>query len=240
MRASSLSEALDLANEPGVVLADHAEAGGGLLVMPKDRCVVIMLRPEERAAIDGYRRSGFCGYLIKPLRRASVVLRVLAAAKMESADAVVPEDERIAPWLGEASQGGTAGARILLAEDNPVNAMLARTFLKREGCEIDHVTDGESAIAAASGTPYDLVLMDLRMPGVGGMEATRRLRAAGVSTPVVALTADAFEDDRLACLAAGMDDFVVKPLDRGALRRILGRWIKPRWTPAGTQVKLTG
>lgn len=85
---------------------------------------------------------------------------------------------------------------------------------------------------AVAATDYDLVLMDRRLPGLDGVAATRRLRAAGVTAPIVALTADAFEEDRRACLAAGMDDFLTKPLDPHALRALLGRVLSDRWTNA--------
>lgn len=88
--------------------------------------------------------------------------------------------------------------------------------------------NGEAALEALQREVFDLVLMDVRMPGLSGLEATRALRARGVSTPVVALTANAFEDDRRACLEAGMDDFLVKPLSPEALRAALGRWTGPR------------
>jgi CheY-like chemotaxis protein len=114
--------------------------------------------------------------------------------------------------------------RVLLAEDNPINALLARTLLEREGCKVDRVADGEQAVAAAVAGAYDLILMDLRMPGLSGVEAARALRAKGVAAPIAALTADAFDEDKRACLAAGMDDFLVKPLTQEALRDALKRW----------------
>ncbi|MGH6957453.1 MAG: response regulator, partial [Caulobacteraceae bacterium] len=123
-------------------------------------------------------------------------------------------------------------------EDNPINAMLARTLLRREGADTLHVESGEAALEAMAGGAYDLVLMDVRMPGMGGLEATRALRASGVQTPVVALTANAFDDDRRACLAAGMDDFLVKPLSPEALRAALTRWAGSGWTRRRRRAKL--
>ena len=108
---------------------------------------------------------------------------------------------------------------MLLAEDNPINAMLARTLLRARGLPRSTTSaTGEAALDALAGGAYDLVLMDVRMPGLDGLAATRGLRARGSRTPVVALTADAFEDDRRACLEAGMDDFLAKPLSPEALR----------------------
>ena len=129
------------------------------------------------------------------------------------------EDERLAPACA-------VGVRVLLAEDNPINALLARTLLEREGCAVEIASNGLDAFDAGKAGQHDLILMDQRMPGMDGVQAAKALRAAGVKTPIVALTADAFEDDRRACLAAGMDDFLAKPLETGALRGVLGRWAR--------------
>jgi CheY-like chemotaxis protein len=125
--------------------------------------------------------------------------------------------------------------RVLLAEDNPVNAMLATALLKREGCVVDRVSTGEEALAALARAPYDLVLMDIRMPVLDGLEATRIYRARGGVIPIIALTANAFEEDRRRCLEVGMDDFLSKPLDAAGLRAAVARW-----THAPTQAKLAG
>jgi CheY-like chemotaxis protein len=201
-----------------VILVDHALARGTrLLRRPPERRAIILLAPEDRALIGRYRRSGFVGYLIKPLRRASLAERVLIAAGAERAAAASVEDERIAA-------AAAPGKRVLLVEDNAINALLARALLTREGCEVDHAAGGEEAIAAVKVGAYDLILMDMRMPGMTGEETARTLRGAGVATPIVALTANAFEDDRHACLAAGMNDFLVKPMSPDALRAVLTRW----------------
>ena len=108
--------------------------------------------------------------------------------------------------------------KIFLAEDNPVNALLARELLRRRGHTVTEVTTGEGAIAACAKERYDLVVMDVHMPGLDGIEATRRIRAAEAAshaphTPILALTADALDAGRRACLEAGMDGVLTKPLD---------------------------
>jgi CheY-like chemotaxis protein len=245
IKAERLDEALAQTSDADVILVDQALAKPGQgLRPPAGRAAVVLLKPDERGRIARHRAAGFAGYLIKPLRRASLAARVLAAEgaiAVEGALAASPpaEDERVAPAAAPTAPAAP-GARVLLAEDNPINAMLARALLMREGCEVDHVADGAAALEALTRGAYDLVFMDVRMPRLSGMEATRALRARGVTVPVVALTANAFEDDRRACLTAGMDDFLVKPLSPEALRRALLVWTGPGWTAARNRAKLTG
>ncbi|HXQ12159.1 MAG TPA: response regulator [Caulobacteraceae bacterium] len=236
--AERLADALARTNEHDVLLMDQALAAKSrkLLRPPLKRAAIVLVKPEERGRIARLRAAGFAGYLIKPLRRASLASRVLAAEGTQGPHASL-DDERIAP-IEPAAPAAAAGARVLLAEDNPINAMLARALLVREGCEVEHVTDGEAAIEAVARGAYDLVLMDVRMPKLSGMQAARTIRARGFTGPVVALTANAFEDDRRACLDAGMDDFLVKPLSPEALRRALLRWTGPGWTEPGARAKV--
>jgi CheY-like chemotaxis protein len=186
-----------------------------------------------RARIPALRRSGFAGYLIKPLRRQSVATRLMAVldqAAPHPASGPI-EDERARLAAG-------SGARVLLAEDNPINAMLATALLEREGCTVDRARSGPEAVEAAASGAYDLILLDLRMPGMGGVEAARAMRRQGVRAPIAALTADAFEDSRRACLQAGMDDFLTKPLEPAALHGLLGRFLRSGFTDKSTDAKL--
>ena len=209
--------------EAPVTLVDHAEAAAAglpLAAPPEGGRGIVLLKPSERELIARYRAVGFHGYLIKPLRRASLVERVIAAATAGETVAprgLPPEDDRVLPVR-------YAGTRILLVEDNPVGALLARTLLRREGCVVETAATGDEAIAAMKRARYDLVFMDMRMPGMDGPAATRAIRAAGDRTPIIALTANAFAEDRQACLEAGMDDHMVKPLETEALRAALARW----------------
>ena len=115
--------------------------------------------------------------------------------------------------------------RVLLAEDNPVNQLLARRLLEDLGLEVVVVGDGQAALDAVASRQIDLVLMDCQMPVLDGQEATRRLRAAGHETPVVALTAHDGGEERKACLDAGMDGFLSKPFQPEQLRAELARWL---------------
>ena len=128
-----------------------------------------------------------------------------------------------------ASAGDAAtAAHVLLAEDDVVNQMVVAELLKQLGCSVDVVGDGEAACAAAAGRGYDLVLMDIHMPVMDGYDAARRIRADEAGgmrhTAIVALTADALPGDRERCLAAGMDDYVTKPVSSAMLAAIVERW----------------
>jgi CheY-like chemotaxis protein len=111
---------------------------------------------------------------------------------------------------------------VLLAEDNPVNALLTRELLRRRGHRVREVTTGDAAVRAMEEERFDLVLTDIHMPGMDGIEATKAIRAneqaAGrARTPIIALTADALETGKRACKEAGMDGFLTKPVDPALL-----------------------
>jgi CheY-like chemotaxis protein len=122
-----------------------------------------------------------------------------------------------------APPAAASGIRILLAEDNPVNQRVATLLLDRLGHQTDVVGDGAQAVAAVLTGDYDLVLMDLHMPVMDGIDAAREIRRdkPGGRPRIVALTASATDDSRRACFAAGMDDFVTKPVEVDELRRVL-------------------
>jgi two-component system sensor histidine kinase/response regulator len=128
------------------------------------------------------------------------------------------------------------GAYVLLAEDDPINREVAMELLHAVGIVVDTAIDGHQAVQKASTHAYDLVLMDLQMPQLDGFDATRALRAlpGGDHLPVLAMTANAFEEDRQACLAAGMNDFVPKPVDPKVLYATLLRWLPRRELSVGS------
>lgn len=126
-----------------------------------------------------------------------------------------------------AQDGGQTltGCRVLLVEDNLVNQRVAAKVLERFGVVVSIASDGHQALDQLAHEDVDLVLMDCQMPGMDGWETTRRLRQRGWLGPVVALTANATETDRQACLSAGMNDFLSKPFSAAALETVLRRWL---------------
>ena len=202
--------------EPVDLVLYDVPAKARLRQAPAGAPTLVLIPPEGRGRLPALKARGYAGYLIKPLRPASLVARARAALEDASGEfgARSAEDDRVAARTG-------FGLHVLLAEDNPVNAMLARVLLNREACSVHHVKSGEEALAAALAGPYDLILLDLRMPGMDGLATARALREADVTAPIAALTANAFEDDRRACLDAGMDGFLTKPLSAEALGAFL-------------------
>ena len=140
------------------------------------------------------------------------------------------------PWLGSASprpaaEGGQRPLRILLAEDNPVNHRLALKLLEREGHSVVHASDGRAAVERWREERFDLMLMDVQMPGKHGLQATRRIRelegAGGPRTVIVAMTAHAMKGDEDACLQAGMDGYLSKPIQRERFLSALAQHARP-------------
>jgi PAS domain S-box-containing protein len=134
---------------------------------------------------------------------------------------VSQEQQRMAPPVAPQASADVSrarGARVLLVEDNPVNRQFALAVLKSVGAVVTVAVDGSEAVHIASDAEHDLILMDCQMPVMDGYEATRRIRASGNTTPVIALTANAMEGDRDRCAAAGMDDYLAKPIRPDTLR----------------------
>ncbi len=121
-----------------------------------------------------------------------------------------------------------AGRRVLLVEDEPVNQLVARELLEQAGLVVDLAEDGLQALELARARPYALILMDMQMPNLNGVDTTRALRAdsPNAATPILAMTANAFDEDRRACLAAGMNEHIAKPIDPEILYGALLRWLE--------------
>jgi CheY-like chemotaxis protein len=150
-------------------------------------------------------------------------------ARCPAANVIAPVLER--ECTVEVAPASTTALSILVAEDNPVNRMLATKLLEKMGCTVEVACDGVEAVQMALRGNYDLIFMDCFMPNMDGYAATaelRRCRANGPHVPIVALTASAMVEDRAVCLEAGMDDYLSKPIEFEALRAVLRRWTSER------------
>ena len=214
----------------GAILIDHALGATEIRALLSSTqavpCRLVTITPAARNELDDLKASGFTGYLVKPVRAASLAERLRLdndgfAQSHDDAPTDAPRDFR----------GSADGLSILVAEDNEINALLTRALLQKLGHRPTVVVNGQAAMdsflaAHSAGQPFDLILMDLRMSGLDGLEATRRIRAMEAAndarhTPIVALTANASAEIREQCTAAGMDNFITKPLDREKLADIL-------------------
>ena len=149
--------------------------------------------------------------------------------RLDKTTDAVPPAQTFAEESAEAQlQARHAGTRILLAEDEPINQEVSRGLLEDVGLSVDLAEDGGSAVAMAQRSHYDLILMDMQMPQMNGVEATRLIRAlpAYAQTPILAMTANAFDEDRQVCLDAGMDDHIGKPVDPDKLYETLLKWLE--------------
>jgi PAS domain S-box-containing protein len=187
---------------------------------------IVLVTPAARHDLPALKAAGFTGYLVKPVRSASL------AARLTAPDQAFDRASDTADSIGETGAAApAAGLPILVAEDNEINALLARALLTRLGHRPTIAADGAATVAAwraalAAGEPFSLILMDVHMPGSDGIEAARHIRAAEAEqglarTPIIALTANALEEEREACRLAGMDGFLTKPLDRERLKAAL-------------------
>ena len=238
-RAHSLDsglEALSGFDKPNVVIVDCAlgsEATNRLAQAAREAGVqrsLVLFSPFERRAFGQTALKGFDGWLVKPVRARSLFERV--QSEFQSSPGPAPRLSTPAPPV----------RRALVAEDNDINALITQKAMRRLGFEVVRALDGEEALRLASpiapleSRPFDVILMDLKMPGLDGYEATRRLRRLEAAcnwspTPIVALTANAFDDRRGSHLASGFDAFLVKPVEFGTLAGTVERVCAARGAP---------
>jgi CheY-like chemotaxis protein len=194
--------------------------------------MVMMTSMGDRGDAKRYTDIGFAAYLTKPVKSSQLydcLATVMGGRKKEALASPSPLVTR-----HSLEEDKRRRFRILLAEDNLVNQKVATAILKKLGYRADIVGNGREAIAALTKTPYHIVLMDCQMPDMDGYAATAEIRRpdSGVldhQVPVVAMTAHAMKGDREKCIAAGMDDYLAKPIQPQALSTMLDRYLK---TPA--------
>lgn len=186
---------------------------------PTRKCKIILLSSVGSVVDQETEPTGIDAYLAKPVRRSQ-----LYNALCEVTGVV---DEKAVP-LAPSIERRTSGVRVLLVEDNEVNRKLALHMLKRLGCSVEVATNGREAVEMTASRAYDIVFMDVQMPEMDGIEATRLIRERELSThkylPIIAMTAHAMEGDRERCLSAGMDDYLSKPVKIDLLAQMVEKW----------------
>jgi PAS domain S-box-containing protein len=188
---------------------------------------IVMFTPATRHELQTSDLTAFTGYLVKPMRAASLAARLTMAPEISAPSLAGDAPIDASDEIETPTAAPVRGLSILVAEDNEINALLMRSLLTRLGHHAVITTNGEEALeswlsAKSADTPYDLVLMDIQMPQLDGVETTKRIREheagqLGRRTPILALTANTLVEDRYACFEAGMDGFLIKPLDREKL-----------------------
>jgi signal transduction histidine kinase/ActR/RegA family two-component response regulator len=186
--------------------------GTGLGLAISQRLAVLM---GGRLGASSEQQHGSVFWLELPFKPVA-----MPAPAPKAAPVAAPEEE---------AAEGESRARVLVAEDNPVNQLVAREALKRLGCRVDIVANGREALEAALSLPYDLVFLDCQMPEMDGFDACRAIRQAeppGQRMPIIAMTANVLKGDKEKCLEAGMDDYLPKPVRMAEMAATVERWLK--------------
>jgi PAS domain S-box-containing protein len=205
--------------------------------------MVILTSLGTRGDAHHFEEIGFSAYLTKPIRHQELFgVLALALAKRGTEPAQPIVTRHSAHTLLNRPAGSTV--RILLAEDNITNQQVALGILKKFDLRADAVANGAEAVKALESIPYDVVLMDVQMPVMDGLEATYKIRnphsaVLNHAIPIIAMTAHAMQSDREQCLKAGMNDYVTKPVTPQELAKVLGKWL-PRENRTNTQTEENG
>jgi PAS domain S-box-containing protein len=209
---------------PSVILVDAGTSADSNPPPEPDRAVptIVLITSAARTSLPQLKRMGFAGYLVKPVRQASLIEQLTQRPGKQ----VTQADMRATAGPVASHRPVPTGLSILLAEDNAINALLTRELLRRRGHKVSEVATGDAAVRAMERATFDLVLTDIHMPGMDGIEAATEIRAHETRTgrrrtPIVALTADALETGMRACKDAGMDGFLTKPIEPNQLDEML-------------------
>ncbi len=203
--------------------------------------LVLLVRASDGVSADAAKAMGFVDVVTKPAHGSQLLGAMRRARRARERGTGEITDPRPAPRRRTQSRpsgstppdGTPIGPRVLLAEDNPVNQLVARAMLERAGCVVQVAANGEEAVQMSADGSFDMIFMDCQMPTLDGYAATaaiRRREGDAQRTPIVAMTANAMPGDRERCISAGMDDYIAKPIDDAMLRQALEKWGPQRST----------
>ncbi len=210
----------------------------------KDLPVIMLTSAGRRDDPETQQRLNLAGYLVKPARASMLLETIISALANRGVEdtlnsaatlkAAMAEDKAKKSKKKTASQAQpalTEGRHILVAEDNIVNQMVVRTMLESFGCSVEIANNGEEAVQKFTANKPDIILMDVSMPVMDGMEATAAINKlqenADHRVPICGVTAHALKEDRIRCLEAGMDDYLPKPIKQEGLQELINRWLAP-------------
>jgi PAS domain S-box-containing protein len=253
--AASLDAAIEIASSTGrpapafdTVIADAEEGVDSIrrLVAAvrvagrrSPRAILVVDQPGGDR-LEAFRAVGCDAYLVRPVRPSSLLTQLELGPETEDERSRRPSEPAPTALAGPQA-GPPRSRRILLVEDNDINALLARRMSEKAGCIVHHAASGPAALAwceelLAGDEAVDLVLMDIHMPEMDGFETARRIKCvfaarSRISPPIIALTANAFAEDRKRCLDAGFEDYLAKPFDRAELEALLEKWCAAERAP---------
>lgn len=183
--------------------------------------IIMLSSSEDRRLREEAEKVDVSHYIIKPVSRSKLFDAIVESLSKEKyIQTPRPEESKIKKIEKKLN--------ILLAEDNPVNQRIAKTILEKEGFYVTVANNGKEAIELLNKGKFDLVLMDVQMPEMDGLEATRKIRQLGIKIPIIALTANAFEEDRKRCLDAGMDAYLSKPIKMKELFDVISKFFEEK------------
>ncbi len=196
---------------------------------------LVLIDALAKSSLAKFRAAGFESYLIRPVRLDALC----AMVRGETTRPVAGRETQVEADGPSVAPQEAGDGIVLLAEDNGINALLARRMLEKAGCTVVHAQNGEQAVWEVARTlrgeapAFDLVLMDVHMPRLDGLEAAAEIRRQSLELgakacsrvpPIIALTANAFPEDRQRCLDAGLDDYLAKPFQMSELLGLLQKW----------------
>ncbi len=224
---------IDAALEPHTVLVDERFLAGSRREFAswkrsaRTELMMYLLSadPERVGLRTEANAAGFIDVIAKPLLPGAI-RALLHQERLRQPEPFAYQD-KFSSLQSQKTAPARAGARVLLAEDNPINRLVASEMLKMLGCDVDSAENGRQAADMLVGRTYDIVFMDVQMPVLDGIAATREIRAHDrfADVPIIAMTANAFDSDKADCLAAGMNDFISKPIQPSDLEQRIRRWL---------------